>query len=130
MKLKVLVPTEVFVDEEAIKVTAEAENGSFCLLPQHIDFLAALVPGLLSFERASGEELFLAVDEGLLIKRDQQVLVATRQAVRGGDLGELRRTVQEQFETLDEHERTCHSAIAKLEADLLRHFLEFGELMK
>ncbi len=52
MRLKVLLPTEVLVDEEVVKVTAEAENGSFCLLPRHIDFVAALVPSLLSFVKA------------------------------------------------------------------------------
>ena len=53
MKLMVLLPTEVLIDEEARKITAEAQNGSFCLLPRHIDFVTALVPGILSFEDAS-----------------------------------------------------------------------------
>ncbi len=52
MKLKILLPTEIMLDEEVTKVTAEAGNGSFCLLPRHIDFVAALVPGLLSFVKA------------------------------------------------------------------------------
>ena len=52
MKLTVLLPTEILVDEEVAKVVAEAQNGSFCLLPRHIDFVAALVPGLLSFVKA------------------------------------------------------------------------------
>jgi F-type H+-transporting ATPase subunit epsilon len=30
-------------------VIAEAQNGSFCLLPHHIDFVAALAPGLLAY---------------------------------------------------------------------------------
>jgi F-type H+-transporting ATPase subunit beta len=47
MKLMVLLPGEVFMEEEVEKVIAEARNGSFCLLPRHVDFVAALVPGLL-----------------------------------------------------------------------------------
>lgn len=47
MQLKVLLPTEVLIDEAASKITAEAENGCFCLLPNHVDFVAGLVPGLL-----------------------------------------------------------------------------------
>ena len=47
MKLKVLLPTEIFINEEVEKVVAEADNGYFCLLPRHVDFVSALVPGLL-----------------------------------------------------------------------------------
>lgn len=124
MRLKVLVPTQVMVDEPVQKIVAEAENGSFCLLPRHIDFLAALVPGLLSFISESGTEAFLAVDEGILVKQGSEVLVSTRQAIRGGDLGRLRQTVTEEFEVLDDRERVYHSALVKLEANILRRLLE------
>ncbi|MFW6162849.1 MAG: F0F1 ATP synthase subunit epsilon, partial [Planctomycetota bacterium] len=122
--LKVLLPTEVLVDEPVAKVTAEAEDGAFCLLPRHVDFVAALVPGLLTFEPASGGEEFLAVDEGMLVKVGGEVLVSTRRAVGGADLGELRRTVEEQFAVVDEHERAARTASAKLEAELVRRFME------
>ena len=90
MRLKLLVPTQIVVDEEVGKVVAEAENGSFCLLPRHVDFLAALLPGFLGFADRAGKEWFVAVDEGVLVKHGDTVLVSTRQAVRGGDLGQLR----------------------------------------
>jgi F-type H+-transporting ATPase subunit epsilon len=93
MRLKVLLPSEVLLDAAVTKVTAEAENGAFCLLPRHIDFVAALLPGLLSFETEDGQEEFLAVDEGILVKCGAQVLVSTRQAVRGPDLGTLRQAI-------------------------------------
>lgn len=127
MKLTVLLPTGVLVDQEVFKVTAEAENGSFCLLPRHIDFLAALVPGLLSFEIAKGEEEFLAVDEGILVKCGAAVMVSTRNAVRGAPLGQLREAVEKRFRLLDERERQARSVLAKLEADLVVKFIRTGE---
>ena len=123
MNLKVLLPTEVLVDAAAGKVTAEAENGAFCLLPRHIDFVAALVPGILSYETADGQETFLAVDEGVLVKSADQVTVSTRHAVSGLTLGELRKTVQERFKAEDEREKTVRSAMAKIEAGFVRRFL-------
>jgi F-type H+-transporting ATPase subunit epsilon len=123
MRLKVLLPNEVLVDEEVQKVIAEAENGSFCLLPRHVDFVATLVPGLLSFED-SGGEVFLAIDEGVLVKFGETVLVSTRNAVRGTRLGELRETIETQFKTLDDRERKSRSAMAKIEAGFVRRFLE------
>jgi F-type H+-transporting ATPase subunit epsilon len=124
MRLKVLLPSEVLLDAAVTKVIAEAENGAFCLLPRHIDFVAALVPGLLSFETEDEREEFLAVDEGILVKCGVQVLVSTRQAVRGPDLGSLRQAIDEQFRAIDEQERKARAAAARLEADLVRRFLE------
>lgn len=130
MKLRVLLPTGVLVDQEVTKVTAEAENGSFCLLPRHIDFVSALVPGLLSFEYGAGEEEFLAVDEGLLIKCGSEVMVSTRNAVRGAPLGQLREAVEKRFRVLDEHEQQARTVLAKLEADLVVRFIRMGEKIR
>jgi F-type H+-transporting ATPase subunit epsilon len=124
MKLKVLLPTEIFIEREVTKVTAEAENGSFCLLPRHIDFVAALVPGLLSYETGMGEEEFLAIDAGILVKCGSEVLVSTGNAVMGPDLGTLKEMVAEQFRVLDEQEKELQSALAKIEANFARQLLE------
>ena len=124
MNLKVLLPAEVLVQEEVAKVTAEAHNGSFCLLPKHVDFVAALVPGILSFETAGGREAFVAVDEGILVKCGDEVMVSTRNAMRGPDLGQLRRTVEERFKVLGDREKTARSAMVKIEAGFVRRFLE------
>lgn len=125
MRLRVLLPTMVLLDEKDVtKVIAEAQNGSFCLLPRHIDFVAALVPGLLSFERDGIDEEFLAVDEGILVKCGADVKVSTRNAVRGPDLGTLKRTIDEQFRTIDERQKMMRSAIARLESNLVRRFME------
>lgn len=129
MNLKVLMPNEVFLDREVTKVTAEAENGHFCLLPRHVDFVAALVPGLLTYEDDEGREHFLAIDEGALVKCGPEVLVSTRSAACSGDLGQLRHIVEEQFEVLDERERLAQSAAARLEAGLVRRFMEFDKHM-
>lgn len=124
MRLKLLIPTHVVVDQEVAKVVAEGEHGSFCLLPRHVDFLAVLIPGLLAFEDKDGKERFAAVDEGVLVKRGDEVLVSTRQATRGGDLGALRGMVREEFAIMDDRERAAQAASAKLEASFFRGYLE------
>lgn len=124
MNCKILLPSEVFLDKEVAKVVAEAGNGRFCLLPQHIDFVAALVPGMLDIVAPDGTEEFYAVDEGILIKRGADVMVSTRNALKVPDLGRLRLVVEEQFKTLDEKEKAARTAAARLEADLVRRFME------
>lgn len=127
MRLKILLPVAVLIDEDVTKVSAEAEDGCFCLLPRHIDFMAGLVPGLFSFQTPEGKETFLAIDEGILIKCGTEVLVSTRNAVQGTDLGSLMHTIEEQFLVLDDREKKARSAAARLEADLVRRFMELRE---
>lgn len=126
MKLKVVLPSGVFLEQDVTKVVAEAENGSFCLLPRHIDFAAALVPGILAFTANDGEETFLAVDEGVLVKCGLEVLVSTWNAVRG-PLGELKQAVRAQFQELGERERKARSALGKLEASMVRQILAWED---
>ncbi len=124
MNLHILVPTEVFLDRRVTKVTAETASGSFGLLPRHVDFVAALVPGILSYAGDNGEEEFLAVDEGVLVKNGQDVFISTRNAIRGPDLERLQETVTEQFRNVNERERKARSVLTRLEADIIRRFLE------
>lgn len=126
MRLKVLLPTQILIDQPVTKVIAEAEDGSFCLLPRHVDMTAALVPGLLSFTSEAGEVGLLGIDEGILVKCGAEVLVSTLNAVRGDDLGTLRQTVERRFVELDDHERVARSALARLEAGVVRRFLQRG----
>jgi F-type H+-transporting ATPase subunit epsilon len=46
--------------------------------------------------------------------------------VRGGDLGSLRRTVEETFRRLDDREKEARTAMAKIEAGFVRRFLDLA----
>jgi F-type H+-transporting ATPase subunit epsilon len=126
MRLKLMLPTEVAIDREVDRIVAESARGSFCLLPRHQDFVAALVPGLLSFV-SGGKEEFMAVDEGVLVKTGAQVLISTRRAVRGPDLGSLQQMVAEEFLELDQKQQSSRAAMAKLEANFARKLYELGK---
>jgi F-type H+-transporting ATPase subunit epsilon len=124
MILKILLPAEILIEEEVKKIVAEAENGLFCLMPNHIDFVATLAPGLFTYETAVGNHELLAMDVGTLVKKGANVLVSTRNAVRAPDLGKLKQVVMEKYDILDEREKMVRSASAKLEASLIRRFVE------
>lgn len=122
MHLKLLLPTQVLIDQPVTKIIAETENGSVCLLPHHIDLLIALVPGIFTMQTIEGDEIFLAVDGGILIKCGADVLISTRNAVQGSRLEALRQEVEYQFRDIDEQERQTRTAIARMEASLARQF--------
>ena len=124
MNLKILLPTEVFLETKASKILAEAGDGFFGLLPRHVDFVSALVPGIFSYWDEDDEEILMAIDRGLLVKFGQEVLVSTRNAVCGEDLQELQRLIDETFFELDDHDRNARSVMVKMEADFMRRLVE------
>jgi F-type H+-transporting ATPase subunit epsilon len=126
MHLKVLLPFQIFAERTGVsRIVAETREGSFGLLPHRLDCVAALVPGILIYETGSDGEVLVAVDEGVLVKAGQDVLVSVRRAIGGTDLGQLRDAVEKEFLTLDEHEQNVRSVTAKLESGFLRRFATF-----
>ena len=124
MRLKLLLPSHILVDEMVRKIIAQGQNGSFCLEPKHVDFVSALLPGILQFIDADDHEVFVAVDEGILVKCGDEVLISAYNAVKGEDLATLKDTVEHRFRQLDESERIARSALARLEAGVVRRFTQ------
>jgi F-type H+-transporting ATPase subunit epsilon len=120
MNLKVLLPFGIFADKTGVsRIVAETHEGSFGLLPHRLDCVAALAPGILIYETPSDGEVFLAVDQGVLVKTGPDVLVSVRRALSGSDLGLLRQAVEKEFLTLDEREQSVRTVVAKMENDLV-----------
>ena len=95
------------------------------LLPHRLDCVAALKPGILVYQSDADGEVYVAVDQGVIVKTGLNVLVSVRRAVRGTDLGPLRQAIEHEFLTLDETETTMRSAVAKLESGFIRRFASF-----
>ena len=125
MRLEILLPYRVFVDEGGIThITVVTRAGAFGLLPHRLDCTAAILPGILAYRNSAGEDAYLAVDEGVLIKAGPEVTISVRNAIGGQDLGKLRTAVEHEFLNLDERERSLRNLIAKVESDFVRRFLE------
>lgn len=126
MTLKILLPFKIFAEQTAVtRIVAESREGSFGLLPQRLDCVAALEPGILIYERNGEDERYVALDEGVLVKSGQEVLVSVRNAIAGTDLRQLREAVEREFLTLNEQEQSLRSVMAKLESSFVRRFADF-----
>jgi F-type H+-transporting ATPase subunit epsilon len=126
MQLKLLLPSEVLLDNiNVLRIVAETNAGSFGILPHRLDCVAALVPGILTYEEKENIPVYLAVDEGVLVKVGPQVLVSVRRAIGGSDLGQLHEAVKRQFLALEKQERDVRDAIAKMESSFIGRIAEF-----
>jgi len=126
MNLKILLPFQVFAQKAGVsRIVAETREGSFGLLPHRLDCVAALTPGILIYETEVEGEVYVAVDEGVLVKTGADVLVSVRRALRGTELGQLRAAVEQEFLTLDAQEQSVRLVLAKMESDLVRRMAAF-----
>ncbi len=119
-------PFGIFAEAADVsRIVAETREGSFGLLPHRLDCVAALTPGILIYQTEGQEEVYVAVDEGVLVKTGPDVLVSVRRATGGTDLAKLRDLVEQEFLALDEHEQETRAAMARLEAGFLRRVATF-----
>jgi F-type H+-transporting ATPase subunit epsilon len=126
MNLRILLPFGVFAEKaDVLRVVADTTDGSYGLLPQRLDCVAALVPGILSYEAKECQTVYVGIDQGVLVKVGDQVTVSVRRAIGGGDLGQLKDAVERNFLKLDEQERNVRTAVAKMESGLMGRLAEF-----
>jgi len=126
MHLKILLPFGIFAEKTGVsRIVAETREGSFGLLPHRLDCVAALAPGILTYQNEGEGEVYAAVDEGVLVKTGLDVLVSVRNAIGGTDLDQLHAAVEKEFMNLDEREQSVRSVMAKMEGDFISRLAEF-----
>ena len=121
MHLKILLPFQVVADERDVsRIVVDTAAGSFGFLPHRLDCVASLVPGILIYETEGNGEVFVAVDEGTVIKTGMDVLVSVRRAQAGTDLARLRDAVDQEYLTFSEQEQSARKVMARMETGFIR----------
>lgn len=128
MNLQILLPFRVLCETSGVlRIVFETADGSFGLLPNRLDCVAALVPGILVYETSAEGEVYVATDYGLLVKSGPDVVVSVRRAKCGADLEQLRLAKDQEFLTLSEQEQAAHQLLAKLETGFLKRFVRLKQ---
>ena len=121
MTLKVLLPHKVFAEEQQVlRIVATTPQGAFGILPNRLDCVASLSAGILVVQVEGAEEIYLAVDEGVLVKTGANVRISVRNAMSGMGLDELRIAVEEEFLQLDELQQKLRSVLSKMESGFIQ----------
>jgi F-type H+-transporting ATPase subunit epsilon len=125
MHLKILLPFRVFADvSPVLRVIVETTEGSVGLLPHRLDCVAGLVPGLLEYETEADGIIYVALDQGVLVKTGPDVLISVRRAIAGDDLDQLRQQLEGEFLSLSAEEESARTVMAKLESGFLQRFAD------
>lgn len=125
MQLKILLPFGVFAEVQNVaQVVAETSNGSYGFLPNRLDCTAKLKPGLFMYETPEQGKIYIALDEGIFVKKGLEVVVSSRNAIKGTDLGKLHEAIEKEFVTLRENEQDTRKVMAQLETNFIRNMKE------
>jgi F-type H+-transporting ATPase subunit epsilon len=123
MRLRIVTPLTVVVDEAADSLQAEDASGRFGIRPGHARFLTALKISILSWRNA-GAERFCALRGGVLtVTGGSSVAVATREAVVGDDLAVLDAQVLTRFRNDADEERTEYVETMRVELHAIRRMI-------
>jgi F-type H+-transporting ATPase subunit epsilon len=98
IRLKVVTPGRLVLDEEVDEVTAPGVKGEFGVLPNHISFLTLLEPGEMSYKQGATRR-FLAISGGYAEILDNMMTVLAPAAEFGVEIDVNRaRVAREQAE--------------------------------
>ena len=128
MQLKILLPFKVFADtDRVLRLVAETSDGSYGFLPQRLDCVAELVPGILEYETEADGLAYVALDGGVLVKTGSDIRISVRRAIAGTDLAQLHRQIEDEFLTFSKEEKSARSVMAKLEGGFIRRFVSLQD---
>jgi F-type H+-transporting ATPase subunit epsilon len=123
MRLRIITPLAVVVDEDIDSLRAYDASGSFGILKGHAPFLTALEISIVSW-RAADAERFCALRGGVMTVGEQSKIdIATREAVRGDDLATLDSDVLAQFRSDADDERSERVEAMRLQFNAIRHMV-------
>lgn len=125
MKLKIVTPLSILLEQDIDLLRAEDPSGSFGIMPSHVPFMTALAISIVSWRRAQ-EEQFCAVRGGVLIVSGGDVTcisIATREAVVGSDLAKLGADVLAYFQSEADAERVDHIQSVQLQLNAIRRMV-------
>jgi F-type H+-transporting ATPase subunit epsilon len=127
MTLKILLPYKIFAVKTGVtRIVAETSSGSFGVLPQRLDCVAALEPGILTYETDKDGESFVAVDTGVLVKTGENVMVSVRNASGGVSLELLQEAVEREFEEHDEEEEKNREVLKQMEGSFINQLMRYS----
>lgn len=123
MRLRIITPLSIVVDEDIKSLRAEDASGSFGILPGHEPFLTALAIFIVSWRQAQGERFCTLRGGVLTVNGSTTIDIATQEAVAGDDLATLDSEVLARFQSDADDERVEHIESMHLQFNAIRRMV-------
>lgn len=124
IKLRLVTPSRLLLDEEVDEVTAPGALGEFGVLPKHISFLTLLEAGEMSYKQG-GERRHLALSGGYAEVLDDEMTVLANAAEYADEIDierarQARERAEKKMAELSREDRDFAAAEAALSRALVR----------
>jgi F-type H+-transporting ATPase subunit epsilon len=127
LPFKLITPTGVLFDGPVLEVTAVNPIGEFGVLPQHINYITALVPCVVTVKLENGQYRLFVVSGGLVEIKDGVMTILASSAENAEDVGEteaLHKDVEAAEERLSHvsfYEPNYENAVRSVQLARARH---------
>ena len=127
LPFKLITPTGVLFDGQVLEVTAVNPMGEFGVLPQHINYITALVPCVVTVKLENGQYQLFVVSGGLVEVKDGVMTILASTAENAEDIGEgdtLYKDVvaaEERLSHVSFYEPTYENTVRSLQLARARH---------
>lgn len=128
MRIKVQLPDQILYEADVKLVSFQAEDGTFTMLPRHIDFASSLVPGIVRFvEKENGQEKYLATSKAVLVKKSDLVTISTTTAVMSDSLDTVQEQIQAELDEVAEEMQEARDSLSRLEVAIVKKYMEISD---
>jgi F-type H+-transporting ATPase subunit epsilon len=125
VNLLILLPFKILTQiADVSRLVVETLDGSLGLLPHRLDCVAPLMPGILTYTTADNATTYAALDQGVLVKTGDDVVISVRRAILGTELATLHAAVVREYLSIDAQELEMRSVVAKMDSALIGRFAD------
>ena len=128
LNLRIYTPEKLALEEEILKITVNGEEGSFTILPKHVDYISSFNDCIIYYTDKSNNIRFIAINQWILTKIGRNIEISTFHIITGNTLQELKDNMNEiskKSDELDIKEKQLNQNLKQIEFNLFKKIMEF-----
>lgn len=131
LNLRIYTPEKLILEEEILKITLNGNEGSFTILPKHVDYISSFSDCIITYIDKNSGVNFLAVNQGVMTKIGRNIEISTFHVILGNSLQELKDRTNEILSKSNElinKEKEINKNLKQMEFTIFKKMLEFKNI--
>lgn len=128
LNLRIYTPEKLFLEKEILKITLNGKEGSFSILPKHVDYISSFDDCIMRYTETSNKASFLATNQGIITKIGRNIEISTFHVIIGNSLMELKNNINElskKSKDIANKNTEINENLKKMELSILKKIMEY-----
>lgn len=128
LNLRIYTPEKLFLEKEILKITLNGKEGSFSILPKHVDYISSFDDCIMCYTETSNKTSFLATNQGIITKIGRNIEISTFHVIVGNSLMELKNNINElskKSKDIANKNTEINENLKKMELSILKKIMEY-----